>query len=663
LIEKNKIQNKKNILYTRRKLSGPIKRVVQLTAIFAAIYHLYIAGFGSTSAIVLRSAHWTFISVLVFILYPSPTSKNLSRDKVTIIDIVLSIIALLVGIYVFFNWADIAARGGFTNTRDTIFGIFEIIIVLEAARRVVGFQLTILSAIFLIYSFFGPYMPTIIAHKGYGITAVVRVLYMSSDGIFGIPIGISASYIVLFILFGSFLELSGGGKFLTDVAFSLVGRTVGGPAKAAVVSSGMMGMLSGAAVANVVTTGTFTIPLMKKAGYPKHVAAAIEAVASTGGQFVPPVMGAAAFMIAEMVGVSYKQIAIGAIIPSLLYYFYLYLCIHFEAKKAGLSGLKQEELPSLKQAFQERGHLIVPLIMLVFLIVSYSPAKAIFWSIIFIIPVSIVSKHTRMKIKDIFYAMEIGIQKTIPIASACAAAGIITGIISLTGLGLRFSSILINLSGNNIFLMLLLTMLASIIMGMGLPTSAAYIILAILTAPALIKLGVDPMAAHFFIFFFGCISTITPPVALSAYAAAGIAEANPMKTGFTAFKLGLLGYIIPFIGIYHLALFMKDSLLEIILFVFLSIASITAFTYGIEGFSNRILSKGERFLFIFTGIILLLRINWILNFIALMLLILLLFRVNIKRNLEEVELPSSPNHSIKVYTNAKLVKKLNDKKL
>ncbi len=474
-------------------------------------------------------------------------------------------------------------------------------------------------------------MPLAFAHKGYSIDPIVRVLYISTDGIFGLPIAISASYVVLFILFGAFLQASGGGKFFTDVAFGLVGRSIGGPAKAAVVSSSLMGTMSGAAVANVVTTGTFTIPLMKKTGYAPHLAGAIEAVASTGGQFVPPVMGAAAFMIAQIINVPYGTVALAAIIPSLLYYAYLYLGVDLEAKKAGLQKSSKADVPSLKETFSERGHLLIPLVVLIYcIVVGYSPGKSIFWSIVLVFVVSLFRKSTRMGFRDILSAMENGIQNAIPVAVACAAAGIITGIISLTGVGLRFSSILISLSGNSEFWMLVMTMVASIILGMGLPTSAAYVILAVLTAPALINLGAPPLAAHFFIFFFGCISTITPPVALSAYAAAGIAGADPMKTGFTAFRLGLVGFIIPFIAVYRPALLLQEEAWRIVLFSVLALAAIVGLTYAFVGFRNRKLNPFQRFLFLAGAALLLIKPDWVLTGAGLLVLTYAFYRTRLK---------------------------------
>jgi len=627
--EKLEEKTLKPVLVTKRELDGPVAKIAMVVAIFGAIYHLYNAGFGSQSELQLRSMHWAFISFLAFLMYPARSRSP--RQRISVWDGVLAVAAAICGLYIYFTWMDIADRMGFTIPRDIVFGIIEILLILEVCRRVVGLPLMILAAAFIVYGFAGPYMPLVFAHKGYGITAIVRVLYISTDGIFGLPIAISASYVVLFILFGAFLQASGGGKFFTDVAFGLVGRSIGGPAKAAVVSSSLMGTMSGAAVANVVTTGTFTIPLMKKSGYPPHLAGAIEAVASTGGQFVPPVMGAAAFMIAQIVNVPYGTVALAAIIPSVLYYFYLYLCVDLEAKKAGLKIINKADVPSVKDAFKERGHLLIPLVVLIYcIVVGYSPGKSIFWSIALIIVVSFFRKSTRMSIKDMLLAMENGIQNAIPVAVACAAAGIITGIISLTGVGLRFSSILISLSGNSEFLMLVMTMVASIILGMGLPTSAAYVILAVLTAPALINMGAPPLAAHFFIFFFGCVSTITPPVALSAYAGAGIAGADPMKTGFTAFRLGLVGFIIPFIAVYRPAILLQAEAWRVVLFTVLALAAIVGLTYCSVGFRNKKLGVFERLLFFGGAALLLVKLDLILNGAGFLALAYAFYRTRLK---------------------------------
>ena len=446
-------------------------------------------------------------------------------------------------------------------------------------------------------------MPSALVHKGTTLTSLVRILYITSDGIWGTPIAISVSYVVLFVVFGAFLEESGGGELFTDIAFSLVGKKSGGPARAAVVSSGLMGMISGAAVANVVTTGTFTIPLMKKTGYKPQVAGAVEACASTGGQFMPPVMGAAAFMIAQNVGSPYIKVAFAALLPALLYYVYLYIMVGLEAQKEGIRPLEDDEIPDLKDALKRRGHLLIPLVFLIgALVIGYSVGKSVVISTLMVIVVSFFKKETRLTLPKIINAMRKGVINSIPIAVACAAAGIITGVISLTGIGLRLSSVLIGFSGGNKYLMLLLTMLASIVLGMGLPTSAAYAILSVLTVPALTKIGIPALSAHYFIFFFGCISTITPPVALSAYAGAGIAQADPMKTGWNAFSMGFIGYIVPFLAVFSPAIMLAGSWYEVIICAVTDFSAVFALTYAWKGWLRGPLTVIERILLIVTAV-------------------------------------------------------------
>jgi TRAP transporter 4TM/12TM fusion protein len=591
------------------KKKSAIARLVAIIAIGGSLYHLYVAGFGSSSEMMLRSIHWTIISVLVFLTFPLTKKGN----KITkAVDVIFALSALISGVYLYFEWPIVSNNAGFVNGVDIFFGIIMVIVVLEASRRVVGLALTIIAGVFLAYAFFGQFAPGLFTTKGFSLDWIIGTLYMSTDGIFGMALGVSASYIVLFVLFGSFLQATGGGKLFTNIAFALVGRKFGGPAKAAVVSSGLMGMLSGSAAANVATVGTFTIPLMKKSGYPANVAAGIEACASTGGQFMPPVMGAAAFIIAQNLNVSYGVVCLAAIIPAVLYYVYLYLCVDVEARKNKIVRIKDEDIPSIKETLKDYGHLIFSLVLLIAMMsIGFSPGKSVFFSIIFLVISAQLRKTTRMNLGTFLNALEEGITGTISIAAACAAAGIVGGVITLTGLGLSFSSILVAMAGNSVFLLLLLTMVASIILGMGLPTTACYIILSILTAPALIGLGAPPLAAHFFIFFFGCISTITPPVALAAYCASGIAKSNPMSTGYTAFRMGFMAFVIPFIAFYSPALLMQGSAISVISTTFFAVLVLIALVYTLEGHGfRRKLSWLERGLFLAAGAMILYQASW-----------------------------------------------------
>jgi len=560
--------------------------IILIVAVSASLFQLYTGGFGIFSSMVQRSVHWTFMSVLAFLLYRG--TKKSKRKTPTVVDLIFAALALIAGLYIFFNWEAVVERAGMPIERDIYFGIIMVIVVLEATRRVVGAALAYTALAFLIYAYLGPWMPGILSHKGYDIERLANVMYTSTEGIFGIPMAVSSTYIVLFVLFGAFLNKCGGGRFFIDFAFSLTGRARGGPAKAAVISSAFMGTMSGAAVANVVTTGTFTIPLMKKSGYPARVAGAIEAVASTGGQIMPPIMGAAAFIMSEFTEIPYVTIATAALIPALLYFLAIYLMVDFQARKQGLTGLDREKLPQVLATLAWGGHLFIPLIVLIIMLIwAYSPMKSVFWGIVLIVVMGMMRKTTRVGPWKLIEALETGARNAVTIAAACASAGIIVGVIALTGLGLKFSDSLVSLSGGNIFLALFFSMVASLILGCGMPTTAAYVVLASLAAPVLVRLGVPILASHLFIFYFGCISTITPPVALSSYAGAGLAGADATSVGNTAFKFGLVAYIVPYMIVYGPSLLMQGGVVSILTSVVTACLGIIAFTSGLQGYLRR----------------------------------------------------------------------------
>ncbi len=595
-----KKKREKEVVVQKRTLTGVPYIIMTVACVAGVLYHLWVGALATQSALQMRSMHWAIMAFVAFLIYPM---TKRTKDRVPFYDWILAVIAAGVALYLFINWKAVAGRLGMSTSYETILGLICIITILLLTSRVIGNVLVGLCLVFLAYAFLGPYMPSALVHKGTTLTSLVRILYITSDGIWGTPIAISVSYVVLFVVFGAFLEESGGGELFTDIAFSLVGKKSGGPARAAVVSSGLMGMISGAAVANVVTTGTFTIPLMKKTGYKPQVAGAVEACASTGGQFMPPVMGAAAFMIAQNVGIPYIKVAFAALLPALLYYVYLYIMVGLEAQKEGIRPLEDDEIPYLKDALKRRGHLLIPLVFLIgALVIGYSVGKSVVISTLMVVVVSFFKKETRLTLPKIINAMRKGVINSIPIAVACAAAGIITGVISLTGIGLRLSSVLIGFSGGNKYLMLLLTMLASIVLGMGLPTSAAYAILSVLTVPALTKIGIPALSAHYFIFFFGCISTITPPVALSAYAGAGIAQADPMKTGWNAFSMGFIGYIVPFLAVFSPAIMLAGSWYEVIICAITDFSAVFALTYAWKGWLRGPLTVIERILLIVTAV-------------------------------------------------------------
>jgi len=575
--------------------------VILVIGVSASLFQLYTGGFGIFSSMIQRSVHWLFMSVLAFLLYRG--RKDSKRKTPTVMDLFFTALAIISGLYIFFNWEAVVERAGMPIERDIYFGVVMIIVVLEATRRAVGAALAYTAFAFLLYAYFGPWMPGILAHKGYDIERLINVMYTSTEGIYGIPMAVSSTYIVLFVLFGAFLNRCGGGRFFIDFAFSLTGRARGGPAKAAVISSAFMGTMSGSAVANVVTTGTFTIPLMKKSGYPSTEAGAIEAVSSTGGQIMPPIMGAAAFIMSEFTEIPYITIAKAAVIPALLFFFAVYLMVDYQARKMGLKGLTREELPGVFATLAWGGHLFAPLIVLVLMLVlAYSPMKSVFWSIVLIVVVGMLRKTTRVNPWRLVEALEVGARNAVTIAAACASAGIIVGVIALTGLGLKFSDSLVSLSGGHIFLALFFSMIASLILGCGMPTTAAYVVLASLAAPVIVRLGVPVLAAHLFIFYFGCVSTITPPVALSSYAGAGLAGADATKVGNTAFKYGLVAYIVPYMIVYGPSLMMQGGVVMILASVVTACLGVIAFTAGLQGYLHRECSWWERLLLLAAGL-------------------------------------------------------------
>ncbi len=547
-----------------RKLTGPIAKITTLIAIAMSIFQFYTAGFGTLLSARQRSLHIIFAFTLGFLLYPA--SSKSKKDKASILDFVFIGLTIIVFGYLFVFVEQIANKGTDLTNIDFILGALAILITLEVTRRVVGPELPIVAMIFLLYAKLGPYLPGLLAHRGFSVERIISQMYLALEGIMGIPLGVSATFVFMFILFGAFLDKTGVGKFFIDLAFAMTGHLKSGPAMTAVVASGLMGSISGSSVANTVTTGAFTIPLMKKTGYEPHFAGAVEATASTGGQIMPPVMGAAAFIMAEFTGFSYLNIVAAAAIPAILYYFAVGTMVHIEASRLGLKGLPREELPKLSKILMKEGYLLLPLIAIItFLIMQYTPTlsafRAIIISVIIAMIASLIKRDKSFVVKDIFSAFEAGAKGAVGVACACACAGMIVGVVTLTGLGLRIAELIVALARGNLLLTLFFTMIASIILGMGLPTTAKYIVLATMAVPALTKLGVNLMAAHLFILYFGVVADITPPVALAAYAGAGIAGANSMKTGFQAFKLAIAAFIVPYIFAIDPSLILVDEVI------------------------------------------------------------------------------------------------------
>ncbi|KAF0193705.1 MAG: TRAP transporter 4TM/12TM fusion protein [Bacillota bacterium] len=530
-----------------RKLAGRAGLAISLIAMAMSVFHFYTAGFGQLVAMKQRAIHLTFVLILAFLLWPA--AKRLSRKRLPCYDVGLALAGLGVGLYSLLNYESLIYRAGLPTTLDLVVGIIAILLVLEVTRRTVGPELPIVAIIFLAYAYFGPYLPSILNHRGFSLNRIVEHTYLTTEGIFGTPIMVSSTFVFLFILYGAFLEKTGVGQFFIDLAFAATGHMKGGPAKTAVLASGLMGSISGSSVANTVTTGAFTIPAMKKVGYSPEFAGAVEAAASTGGQIMPPVMGAAAFIMSEMTGINYFQIIVAATIPAILYYLAVGTMVHLEAVKTGLVGMPKEQLPKARDTMKRGWHLMIPLIAIIYFLVvmKVTPFKAAYWSIMIAVLVAMLKKETRIGIKAILSALEDGARMAVGVASACACAGIVVGVVTLTGLGMKFASLIIAVAGGNLILTLFFTMIASLILGMGLPTTAKYIVLATMAAPALVQLGVPLIAAHLFILYFGVIADITPPVALAAYAGAGIAGGNAMKTGMIALKLASAGFLIPYI--------------------------------------------------------------------------------------------------------------------
>ncbi|MGH8731884.1 MAG: TRAP transporter permease, partial [Burkholderiales bacterium] len=461
---------------------------------------------------------------------------------------------------------------------DWVFAIATVLLVLEATRRAVGITLPLTAVVFLVYA---------LTLGDIELELVAEQMYLGTEGIFGIPIYVSATYVMLFIVFGALVERTGTGQLFMDFAMSLTGRAAGGPAKVACITSGMFGTVSGSAVANVMTTGTFTIPMMKRIGYPAAFAGAVEAVASTGGQIMPPIMGAAAFIMAEFLGISYLSVTVYALLPALLYYFALYMTVHFEAKRIGMKGLPKADLPRLGKVLSERGHMFLPLAVIIGILLSgYSAPFAALCGIASTIPTALLRKTTRQYVRlgNILEALEFGARNTVSVALSCACAGIVIGVIYLTGLGLEFTDVVLSAAANHILVALLLTMVAGIVLGMGMPTAPAYIMQTALLVPALVKLGVMVEAAHMFVLYFAILSAITPPVALAVYAANGISRAGLWETSLDALRLGASGYIIPFMFVFGPSLLMIGSPLTIATTAVSATIGITCLAAGLSGY-------------------------------------------------------------------------------
>ena len=685
---------------------------IALLCIAFSLFHLYTAAFGQLAPQLQRSIHLGFTLCLVFLLYPA--YPNADRSRMHWYDIGLAVLGMWVCAYIVVNYRSIVELTELPSALDIFHGGLTILLVLEAARRIVGLPIMLVAVVFLIYAKWGNNIPGMLGHRGFNWNRIVSHMYLTTEGIFGMPLGVSASFVFLFILFGAFLHRTGLGKFFIDLALSVTGHKAGGPAKVAVVSSCLFGTISGSSVANTVSTGTFTIPLMKSVGYSGAFAGAVESAASTGGQIMPPIMGAAAFIMSQFLGIPYIEIATAALLPALLYYLAVGMMVHMEAKRLGLRGIPRNRLPRFAKVIASGWYLLIPIIIMIVLLVSgYTPFNAAFYCIVTTasiavmvnavhsfpknigkaiylafpilfmlyqliigtpvfdsalgsiawtggltvcvaaviallrmgqdarpddqsvpdaksIPGATLAGSTGLSVLDMISALESGARSALSVAAACASTGLVIGVVTLTGVGLKLANAVItlsetlavlganiispvfgwdpaavNLTGATFFLTLLFTMIASIILGMGLPTTAKYIVLATIAAPAIQRYGVPPLAAHLFIMYFGILADLTPPVALVAYAAAGIAKASPNKTGFTAVKLASAGFLIPYIFAYNPGLLLINTTWpQVVHFTLTALIGIMALAFSCVGYWRGILRGWQRLLLLACSIML-----------------------------------------------------------
>ncbi len=587
-------QKKKKKRPKRRKLEGKLGLMISTITICMSAYQLYTAIF-TISPMLQRAYHLGFVLALVFLLYPASNKSPTKRPS--ILDWGLALLSVAVVSNIILNFQRLAKSGGRGNQMDLMLGVVTVLLVLECARRTVGMVLPSMAVFMIAYGYFGIYVTGPLKHAGFSTKRIIQHLTLTTEGIYGQILGVSSTFIFLFILFGAFLSVTGMSAVFNDIAMSAAGSARGGPAKVSVVASGLMGSISGSASANVVTTGAFTIPLMRRMGYKDYFASSVEAVASTGGQIMPPVMGSAAFIIADSLGVPFLTIIRAALLPALLYYISAWIMIDLRARKENIKGLPKDELPDIKKVLLERGHLLIPLVGIIFMLLSgYNAMRAAVVGIALAIFSSFLKRETWIKPVALLKAMESGALSALSVAAACAVIGILIGMVSLTGAILALGAAILKLSGGVLITTLVLTMLTATVLGMGLPTTACYVLTSTIAAPAIIQLGVAPLAAHLFVFYYGILSAITPPVATAAYTAAGLSGADPNQTGWAAVRLAITGFIIPFMFVYSPELLLPAGLgiFSMIRVIFTSILGVFSLSLCVEGFYHRRLHILER---------------------------------------------------------------------
>ena len=612
--EQQALLEKYDVESNTRSVSGIFRWVIYFGLLAFSLFQLYTAIFSVFPAQIQRTVHLGFGLTFIFLLFPA--RRKARKDKIPFYDIILAALAIVVGSYWTINYNRLVQSIGQLETMDFYIGLLAIILVLEGARRAVGLPITIIATLFLAYAYFGQSMPDFLAHRGQDLESISNLMFFSTDGILGTPISVSATYIFVFLLFGAFLVKTGVGQYFNDLAVALAGKLTGGPAKVAIFSSALQGTISGSSVANVVTSGSYTIPMMKKLGYKKEFAGAVEAAASTGGQLMPPIMGAAAFLMVEFIGrgITYWEIAKAAAIPALLYFTGIWIMTHFEAKRLGLRGLSDEEMPNRKEVLKKI-YLLIPILLIIVLMLTGTPVmKAALYGVLACILVGMFNKDTRLGPIDIIDALVDGARTALGVVAATACAGIIVGVVVKTGLGLALANSLVKLAGGSIMLTLFLVMIASLVLGMGAPTTANYVITSTIAAPAILTLLapntpmelvplVTVMSAHFFVFYFGIIADITPPVALAAFAASGISGGDPIKTGVHSAKLAIAAFIIPYMIVLQPALLMVDvTILQIVWVTISAVIGMIGIGAGIIGYWYRKLMWFERIILIAAGL-------------------------------------------------------------
>ncbi|MDA8716735.1 TRAP transporter fused permease subunit [Alphaproteobacteria bacterium] len=528
------------------ELSGKAKIAFATLSTALVIFSLYTAMFGVFPDMIQRGAHISAVIGLVYVrLFGLDSVGGLSWSRIKFFG--LGLIGSAVLGYQFFFYEDVVSRFGSITNYEMPIAVLAIILLLDATRRTIGWSMVGLAIFFLIYAFYGRYFPGLLAHRGYDMVRILEQVYLGADGIYGTPLGVSSTFVIIIVVLGALLEKTGASGVLMDIAVSMTRNSRGGPAKAAVVGSSLMGMISGTAVANVLTTGTISIPLMRRGGYRPAVAGAVEAVASTGGQLMPPIMGAAAFLMADIMEVPYLDITKAALLPALLFYIAVFASVHLEAVKTGLKPLESIDIPDVAQSLRNSGHVLLSIPVFIGTLISgYSVMYSSLAGIVCLLALSLLRYSSRLNPRQLIAAAVSAAEAILPVALATATAGIIIGVVTLTGMGLKFSSFIVSISGNNLLVALVLTMASSLVLGMGLPTAAAYILVATLTAPALVSMGVDLMAAHMFVFYSAMLSSITPPVALAAFAAAAICREPPMRVAMISVKFGFVAFLLPY---------------------------------------------------------------------------------------------------------------------